>query len=341
MKALVYHGPFDMRLEQIPVPEVAPHHLLVKMKAVGICGSDVHGFAGRTGRRAPGMVMGHEISGVIEAMGPGARQFETGQNVAVQPIIYCRECRICLTGNTSVCPNKAMIGVNMGRTGGLAEYLVVPQDNVFLLPHDLPHSLGCLAEPFAVGASVARQAEDREAQAVLIVGAGVIGLCVLLMMRERGAEKLLVVDRVPRKLELVRQFGGIPVDFSKEDPVERVLQETQGHGADISIEAVGVSASVQTAMYGTRNGGRVFWIGNSEKIIKVDMQDVVVKGKSIQGVYCYSDQDFERAIAFVDANREVASLFVEEEVGPERTAELFTQLAKGEKELLRAVVHFG
>lgn len=340
MRALVYKGPFQMDIEEIEYPTPGSSDVIVKVRAVGMCGSDIHGFSGKTGRRIPGMVMGHEIAGKVAELGADVQDVEKGQKVVIQPIIYCGKCVVCQEGKTSICLNKRMIGVNMGKTGGLAEYLVVPKQNIFPISQDLSYSIACLVEPFAVGVGAVRNSNLQEGQVVLIVGAGVIGLTIFLMVRERNPKKIFIVDKNPKKLEIAKNLGAIPVNFTHHDPVDVVLQATNGIGADSSFEAVGLSDSVKTAMYATRPGGSVTWVGNSQKIIEVDMQDVVVKAKKIQGVYCYTDDDFSRAITFVDNNRELASIFVEKEVPFEEACTVFTQLAKYEIEILRGVTLF-
>jgi L-iditol 2-dehydrogenase len=340
MRALVYKGPFQMEFEEIEYPQLGPADIIVKVRSVGMCGSDIHGFSGKTGRRSPGMVMGHEIAGEVVELGTKVQHVEKGQKVVIQPIISCGKCTVCKEGKTSICLNKKMIGVNMGTIGGLSEYLAVPKENAFPISQDIPYTLACLVEPFAVGVGAVRNSPLRKGQVVLIVGAGVIGLTILLMAREKNPQKIFIVDNNPRKLGIAKNLGAIPVNFTQNDPVAVVLQETNNIGADISFEAVGLSASVRTAMYATRPGGTVTWVGNSQKIIELDMQDVVVKAKNIQGVYCYTDDDFSRAITFVDHHRDLASIFVEKEVSFEQACALFMQLAKLEIEILRGVTLF-
>jgi len=329
-----------MDIEEIEYPTPGSSDVIVKVRSVGMCGSDIHGFSGKTGRRVPGMVMGHEIAGEVVELGSDVQNVEKGQKVVIQPIIYCGKCVVCKEGKTSICLNKKMIGVNMGKTGGLSEYLAVPKQNVFPVPQDLPYPIACLVEPFAVGVGAVRNSNLQEGQVVLIVGAGVIGLTILLMVREHNPQKIFIVDKNPQKLEIAKNLGAIPVNFTQNDPVELVLQETNSIGADISLEAVGLSESVRTATYATRPGGSVTWIGNSQKLIELDMQDVVVKAKNIQGVYCYTDDDFAKAITFIHNNRDLVSVFVEKEVPFEEVCTVFTQLVKCEIEILRGVTLF-
>ncbi|MBN2322940.1 MAG: alcohol dehydrogenase catalytic domain-containing protein [Spirochaetes bacterium] len=340
MKALVYKGPYRMDMEEIENPEANEDEIVVRVRAVGMCGSDIHGFSGKTGRRVPGMVMGHEIAGEVHAVKTGVRGFEIGARVVVQPILYCGACDMCRIRETSVCLDKRMVGVNMGLTGGLSEYIAVPKRNLFSVPAAMPFAYGALVEPFAVGVGAVRRSAIRKGDTVVIVGSGVIGLTILVAVFREKPRKVYVVDQIERKLDMAKEIGAVPIDFTKEDPVESVLSQTDGKGADIAFEAVGISQSVKTAMAVTKTGGSVVWVGNAQRMIEVDMQDVVVGQKTIQGVYCYNDEDFRTAIEIVENETSLASRFVEREVSFHDATALFERLARGEEELLRAVVVF-
>jgi L-iditol 2-dehydrogenase len=340
MKALVYEGPFRMRPREIPDPAPGPGDVVVKVRAVGICGSDIHGFSGESGRRSPGMVMGHEIAGEVFAFGRDAHDLEIGRHVAVQPIISCGKCAVCREGKTSICLNKKMIGVNMGLTGGLSEYVAVPRGNVFSIARDIPFPLACLAEPLTVGLSAVKKSLLREGESVFIAGAGVIGLSILLMARNRRPHNIFISDNNDRKLGFAAGFGGTPVNFAQDDPVKKVMAGTDGLGADIAYEAVGLSASVRTALAATRPGGRIIWVGNAQQTVEVDMQDVVVKAKNITGVYCYTNDDFAEGVRWLEKNISTAQTFVEKCVAFDAAGDFYMQLAKRQAEVLRAVVVF-
>lgn len=329
-----------MDMEDIAAPWPQAGEVLVRIHATGICGSDIHGFSGKTGRRMPGMVMGHEIAGEVAELGEKVRHVARGQRVVVQPIIACKTCLVCREGKTSICLNKKMVGVNMGTTGGLSELIAVPASNVFPIPGDMDYALGTLAEPFAVGVSAVQAATISRGHNVLIVGAGLIGQTILLMALEQAPGKIFIVDNNERKLAIAEKFGAIPVNFSRADPVGVILDATKGIGVDVAIEAVGVAASVKTAMAATRPGGQVVWVGNSQKLVEIDMQDVVVKAKRIQGVYCYTDTDFKKATDYIVRHRSEVELFIEKKVSFGQAAGLYTQLAKNELELFRGVVCF-
>lgn len=329
-----------MDMEDIAAPRPQADEVSVRIHATGICGSDIHGFSGKTGRRMPGMVMGHEIAGEVAESGEKVRHVTLGQRVVVQPIISCKTCQVCREGKTSICLNKKMVGVNMGTTGGLSEFIAVPGSNVFPIPDDMDYAIGTLAEPFAVGVSAVKAATINQHNNVLIVGAGLIGQTILLMALEQTPGKIFIVDNNERKLATAEKSGAIPINFSRQDPVSVILNITKGTGVDVAIEAVGVAASVKTAMAATRPGGQVVWVGNSQKLVEIDMQDVVVKAKQIQGVYCYTDMDFKKATDYIVRHRSEVELFIEKKASFLQATDLYTRLAKNELELFRGVVCF-
>ncbi len=338
MKAMIYNGPFDMGLKEIPIPAYSSNEVLLKVKAVGICGSDIHGFSGKTGRRVPGMVMGHEISGEIIAVGNSVTEIRIGEHIVVQPIISCGECICCKEGKTSICLYKKMVGVNMGVCGGLCEYLAIPEKNIFKINPNISYTTAALTEAIAVGESAARQAEIKRGDTVCIVGAGVIGISILYMALKKLPEKVLIIDNNKVKLDFAAGVGAIPVNFDIIDPVNAVLTQTDRIGADITIEAVGNSPAVKTAQYALRPGGTGIWIGNNHKEITLDMQDIVTKAKRIKGVYCYENRDFSNAINYLENNEKIAEKFVEKRCSLKEAPALFTALANGEITLFRGMV---
>jgi threonine dehydrogenase-like Zn-dependent dehydrogenase len=342
MKALIYKKPFLMEIEELEKPKPDKDEVVVKVEAVGACGSDVHGFAGKTGRRNPGMVMGHEIAGIISDVGSEGSKTLLGKSVVIQPIIYCGVCKLCKLGLTSVCLNKKMVGVNMGTNGGLSEYLIVPEKNIFEINQSVSPEIGTLVEPFAVGEGAASLVSNLISESnICIIGSGTIGLTTLLMVKKRKPRKIFIIDQNEKKLSIAKDFGAIPINYLKENPREIILDRTEGYGVDIVFEAVGVPSSVKTSMEVLRTGGTAVWVGNSVRFVEVDMQDMVVNMKNILGSYTYNDINFKEARDFVESNIDIASIFAEEVVPLSEANTLFTSLAKGEKELLRGIIKIG
>lgn len=338
MRAWVYKGPYEMAIEQISCPKVGPSDVRVRITAVGLCGSDIHGFSGQTGVRNPGTVMGHEVAGEVAELGFNVVHLDMGQQVVVQPIIYCGSCEACKSGKTNICPHKRMVGVNMDTIGGMSDFLVVPARNVLPISNKVPARAATLVESFAAGAGAVRCAGELDGRNVVIVGAGVVGVTTLLMARESSPEKIFIVDNSTRRLKVAEQLGAQPINFSYCDAAKEVLDRTHGVGAEVSFEAAGLTSSLRTAVNATKAGGKVVCIGNSQQTVEVDLQDIVANAKSIQGVYCYTDEDFRKAVAYVEKNRDLVTSFAEETARFEAAQELLTKLAKGEMEVFRAVV---
>jgi L-iditol 2-dehydrogenase len=301
MKALIYEGAWQMPMREIETPLPGPEEVAVTVRAVGVCGSDVHGFTGSTGRRYPGIVMGHEFTGAIAAVGEGVTQHRVGDRVVVHPLLTCGVCELCQAGRPNVCLNRTMIG--MHQHGAYAEAVVVPQRQLHRLPDTLSWEHGALVEPLAVALHAVNQTPFNLMEHVVVVGAGPIGLLTLLAVRLKGAGTIIVTDRSPHRLELARQLGAdVVVNAAEHDVVAAVHGVTGGAGAHAAIEAVGITPTVQQALAVTRIGGHVTWIGNSAPDVTLNMQQVVTREISIRGVYAFN-AEFAQAVELLAAQR--------------------------------------
>lgn len=291
MKALVYHGPRDLRLEQVPTPQPGAGEVRLKVLSTGICGSDVHGYLGITGRRIPPMVMGHEFAGVVDAAGHGADGVPVGLKATVQPVNFCGECEYCLRGETNLCLRRRFFGV-MAENGSMAEYLCVPAKLVVPLPEGLSMEQGAMSEAIAVAYGAVRRAGDVSGRSVLVVGAGPIGLFILQMAKALGAGRVTVSDLDENRLKKALELGA----DDAVNPGRQDLSAALPGGVEVSFEAVGTTATVAQAISATKSGGTVVWVGNSHKIVEVDMQSVVTRKISILGSYIYTHREFAEAV---------------------------------------------
>jgi L-iditol 2-dehydrogenase len=262
VKALVFRGPRSMPLEDRPEPAPGPGEVVVAIRASGICGSDVHGFGGATGRRKVGVVMGHEAAGDVVAIGRGVENAAVGDRVVLRSILPCGRCDRCVHGQPNICLERQ--GMGMHFDGAYAERIVVPDRLVVPLPATLTYEHASLVEPLAVAMHAVTITPLERHDVVVIVGAGPIGLLTLLATRDAGAGSIVVTDRDPHRLDVARALGADRVvDVGGEDPVAAVLDATGGRGADVVFEAVGVAATVAQSIAVARPGGQVTWIGNS------------------------------------------------------------------------------
>lgn len=341
MKALVYEGPEKLRVAEFPKPVPKPGEVLVKIKACGICGSDIHGYLGITGRRVAPMVMGHEFSGVIELLGENCSgKFHAGDRVTVQPVNFCGTCENCRKGFTNVCQNKKFFGV-MDVDGAFEEYLCVPEKLLYRLPDSMSYLDGAMTEPMAVAYCGVSKAGDLKGKTVLIVGGGTIGQLALLAAKAKGAGTLLLSDISKNRRETARKLGAdFTIDASAADFQGKVREALDGNLVDVAIEAVGISATVKQAVESLKPQGACVWIGNSAKEIQLNMQSVVTQEFKLFGTYIYTHEEFGKTIGFMQDNSLDFSEIITGQIPLEEAPGMFRELVAGSEQHLKVVVTF-
>ena len=252
MKALVLKAYKQFAYEDVPDPEPGPEEVLVAVKACGICGSDVHGMDGSTGRRRPPIIMGHEAAGVIAGVGSRVTGWTAGDRVTFDSTIYCGQCAFCRRGMINLCDRRRVLGVSCEdyrQNGAFAELVAVPQHILYRLPDGLAFEHAALVEPFAIALHAVRRAPPTLNDTVVVVGAGMIGLALVQALSQAGCGRLIVADIAGDRLALAAKFGATHlINSSTEDALEAILRLTQGLGADLAFEAVGVAATVDLAL---------------------------------------------------------------------------------------------
>ncbi len=266
MKALVLKDYLKFNYEETPAPEPGAGEVLIAVKACGICGSDIHGMDGSTGRRRPPLIMGHEASGVIAEVGRAANDWKPGDRVTFDSTIFCGECAFCRRGQINLCDNRRVLGVSCEdyrRQGAFAEFVAVPERVLCRLPDGLSFEQAAMVEPVSIAFHAVRLLRPVLNDTAVVVGAGMIGLFVVQALRLAGCGKIIAVDVVPDKLKLAGQLGAThTVNSATEDVVARVQSLTGGLGADVAVEAVGLTQTVETAIRSVRKGGAVTLVGN-------------------------------------------------------------------------------
>jgi L-iditol 2-dehydrogenase len=332
----VFRGPGEMPLEDRPDPAPGRGEAVVAIRASGICGSDVHGYSGATGRRRIGVVMGHEAAGDVIAVGPGLSSARVGDRVVLRSILACGRCDRCRHGKPNIC--EARQGMGMHIDGAYAERILVPEALLVPLPDTLSYEDGALVEPLAVAMHAVNITPFELMDFVVIVGAGAIGLLTLLAARQRGAGSIIVTDRDPHRLGVARMIGADQaIDVGKTDPIDAIAAATGGRGADAVFEAVGIAATVAQSVAAARPGGQVTWIGNSAPTVELPMQQLVTRELTVRGAYGFVDE-FEQAAdalaaGWIDARRLIESVAPLED-GPD----LFRQLAEGSLSAVKVVL---
>lgn len=300
MRALVYHGPHNLTVDQWEEPTPGPREVKLAPRYVGICGSDLHGYTGSSGRRIPPMIMGHEIAAVVEEMGTEVTSLHIGDRVTVQPIMFCGKCDYCRQGLTNVCANRRGLGV-LDVNGAFCEHFTMPQDNVLLIPDGVTDKAAAMMDPFSVVFRAIKYAMPVKNKNILIVGSGTIGLLFMKLARYYGAKKIVVSDLSSERLGIASRMGADLVVNPKRQDVNEFLRENGLEDQiDVAVECVGVSATAKQSIDCVRINGLVIWIGNAAKMVEIDMQSIVTRSIRVQGTYGFTDADFREALEFLD-----------------------------------------
>ena len=287
MKALLLKDYKRLEMTEMPEPQIGPDDLLVRVKACGICGSDIHGFDGNTGRRIPPLVMGHEASGVVSKAGDHVTNFRVGDRVTFDSTVYCGKCFFCRRGQVNLCDNRQVLGVSPGeyrRHGAFAEYVAVPQHIVYKLPETLSFEHAAMIEPVSVAVHAVGITPIHLGDTAVVVGSGMIGLLVVQTLRLAGCSRIIVTDLDERRLRLAQELGAeVCLDAKKTDVPSAVRDYTSGRGADVAMEVVGNTQALQTALASLRKGGILTLIGNLSPMVELPLQSVVTREISIFG----------------------------------------------------------
>lgn len=326
MKALVYQAPWKMTLEAVPAPLPQAGEVVIAVKAVGICGSDVHGYTGSTGRRTPPMIMGHEFGGVVVGVGEGVTKAKPGDAVVATPIFPF-----------SGIGQRRVLGV-FSTPGAYAEQVVVHESMLLPKPANVSWRQAAMCEPLSVALHAISRTPIPLMGTVAIVGAGAIGLLAMMAARLAGAGQVIVTDLSPHRLEMAEELGAdLVVNIKKQDPIQAILDATDGVGVDVAIEAVGITAAVQQAHKVTRNGGHITWIGNSERMIELDMQEVVTRELTVTGTYGFQ-KEFPLALAAIASGRINIGPMIEHVAPLAEGPQIIDDLAAGRSDLVKVIL---
>jgi threonine dehydrogenase-like Zn-dependent dehydrogenase len=286
MSALVYEAPLQMNMRQVPMPVLQPDEALIRVAYSGICGSELSGYEGKNSLRKPPLIMGHEFSGYVEALGSAVHRPElsAGAAVTANPLVSCRQCRYCLGGKQHLCPKRKLIGAHL--PGSNAVYVAIRADALFLLPPELPLATAALAEPAACAIHAAALAAPCPDEHGLVVGAGPIGLLVIQALFDRGIGQIFCIDLNAERLAMAEKLGAIPGTF----------ESLASQPVDIVVDAVGASATRQGCSQVVRSGGRIVWIGLHESDTTLPVNDFIRREITTYGSFAYTPIDFEDAL---------------------------------------------
>jgi L-iditol 2-dehydrogenase len=303
MKALLLSEYRRLELTDMPDPAPGAGEVLVRVAACGICGSDVHGYDGTSGRRIPPIVMGHEAAGTVAAVGSGVNGLNTGDRVTFDSTVYCGQCSHCRAGNVNLCDHRQVLGVSCGdyrRSGAFAELVAVPSHIVYKLPENLSFAEAAMLEAVAVAIHAVSLVPVQPGSSGLVLGAGTIGLLAQQALRVAGCSQVFVADVDRTRLKLSEQLGASAVLSSGPGMVEEIMRLTGGRGVDIAVEAVGITETITAAIDCVGKGGNVVLVGNISPQVTIPLQKVVTRQLRLQGS-CASAGEYPRAIELMSS----------------------------------------
>lgn len=320
MKALVYEGPRDLQIQELPTQEPGAGEVRVRVIGCGVCGSDLHGYLGHSRARVPPLVLGHELAGTVEEIGEGVDPALRGAFACVRPTLICGSCRWCRAGRDNLCSERRLMGLNA--PGGLAETVVVPASNLVTLPIDGGPD-AAIVEVIANAIHVVSLAGP--ASTMAISGGGCLGLVTLMVAAKAGMTVVLSEPSEERRA-IATELGAAAVG----DPREQSLAElTRAHaegGADVSVDAVGLTETRRDAIAAVASGGRVVLLGLEHERSELDFADIVRREIAMTGSFAYTAKEFEAAAQFyLDHTDRLRPLVVTEPL--ERGADVFAGLA--------------
>ena len=341
MKALLLSEYSKLEVADLPRPAVAPGEVLVEVAACGICGSDVHGYDGSSGRRIPPLVMGHEAAGIVAEVGEGVTRFAIGDRVTFDSTVYCGACGYCLSGQINLCDNRQVVGVStpdFRRAGAFAEFVTVPEHIVYRLPGELSFAEAAMLEAVSVALHAVAVSNLKGGETALVIGAGMIGLLTLQAARAAGVARILVADIDATRLKLAQESGAdATILASGSAMVEEVLRQTSGRGVDLVLEAVGRDETVSAAIDAVRKGGTVTLIGNITPQVTLPLQKVVSRQIRLQGS-CASSGEYPQAIELVSNGKIKVTPLITAVAPLSDGARWFERLHSREPNLMKIVI---
>jgi L-iditol 2-dehydrogenase len=345
MKALLLSAPGQLGYTDVDTPSPGPGEVLVRVAACGICGSDVHGYTGATGRRIPPLVMGHEAAGTVDRVGPGVGDIAVGTRVALDSTVFCGTCSHCRAGAENLCTDRQVLGVSCGpyrRHGCFAEFVVVPRRVVYSLPESIDFVAAALLEPLTIALHAVHLAGiGPTTRSAVVVGAGPIGLACVASLRADGVPRILAIDLEADRLARARQLGATDTlaagDGAGAAAARWGAVPPDTDGADVVFEAVGATAPVRTAIEAATRGGTVVLVGNVSPAIEMPLQLVVTRQLRLQGS-CSSAGSYPKAIRLVSEGRVDLSGFVSRVAPLAEGVEWFQRLHDREPGLLKVVL---
>ena len=300
MRALYYPAFDELVVTDRPDPEPAAGEVILRVAACGICGSELEAFESRNPRRTPPLVMGHEFCGEVEATGGGVSQYVRGQRVVSHSLVPCGTCVRCRRGDTHLCARRQIFGMN--RAGAFAEYVAVPARCLVPWPEAVPAEAACLAEPLANGIHMVHLTRAWDPDLVLVIGAGPIGLAAQQAFQALTGARVVVGDLSRERVKVAARLGATKTFDPREIAPEELARElTNGEGADVVIDAVGLGLTKRQSLEAARPGGAVVWIGLREDAMELSSYGVTLPERHVMGTYAATQDELSEAVRLMES----------------------------------------
>jgi threonine dehydrogenase-like Zn-dependent dehydrogenase len=335
MRALVFHGPWQLAVEDRPEPSPGAGDALLEIIATGICGSDLHGYTGENGRRHPGQVMGHETVGRVLHDRTGTHP--AGALVTVNPVVGCGHCAACAAGLPQRCPDRVVIGVKPDVSAAFAERMVAPARNVVPLPDGIPDDIGCLVEPLAVGYHAVQRADLGPDDTVYVVGGGPIGQAAALAARRLGGSRVAVAELDAARRNLVGRLGFTAIDPSTQSTDE--IREILGGPPSVVVDAVGTSGTLQSALAISALGARIVLVGLGAPRVDISAYALSTEERAILGSFSYDERAFRDTAQWASAHATELEPLIDARVGLDGAPDAFRALAEGRLSASKILVY--
>ena len=280
MKALTLTAASTFTYGDVPIPKPGPDEVLIRIAACGICGSDIHGMDGRSGRRKPPIIMGHEAAGTIEAVGGNVQTWSPGQRVTFDSTVFCGDCRYCQEGKVNLCDSRQVMGVSCDefhRDGAFAEYVTAPARILHLLPENLPFEEAAFAEPVGVALHAVSRAKVDSSTKALVVGTGLIGLLIVQALKMKGYQEIHAIDIDQSRLDLAQKLGATHIHLADSESAKALSE------LDLALEVVGATPTLHQAIDAVRKGGQIVLVGNISPSVELPLQKIVTRELDVVG----------------------------------------------------------
>ena len=341
MKALVLEKYNEFILQETDIPELKPGWVLIQVEACGVCGSDVHGMDGSTGRRQPPVIMGHEAAGIIHQVAPDVMGWNVGDRVTFDSTISCGECFYCQRGDINLCDNRRVLGVSCNeyrQNGAFAEYVAVPSHILYSIPENISFEQAAMIEAVSVAVHAVAISSVQADNTAVVIGCGMIGLLCIQALKAAGCRKVIAIDLIDEKLKMAVELGtDQTIKSNNPELIKLVLNETENRGADLVLEVVGIEPTVNLAIDCTRKGGTVTLVGNLSPEVKFPLQKVVTRQIKVQGS-CASAGEYPLCLELIASGKIKVDPLISKVAALEDGNEWFHRLHNKEAGLMKVIL---